>query len=156
MKSGDWDIARHWEIGNQKQLQDPTTEARRHGERERNLETWPDPRQVQVGLDMGNAPTRCHPERARVESCETSASRRTPVLPAFVNAASGSSPHTLEPILRRLKSVWSIIHAVADEIFDESAYDRFLRQTRTMRSKESYHQFMREQEASAARRPRCC
>jgi hypothetical protein len=42
------------------------------------------------------------------------------------------------------------------EIFDESAYARFLRQSRMSSSVESYAQFCREQAASKARRPRCC
>jgi hypothetical protein len=42
------------------------------------------------------------------------------------------------------------------EIFDESAYARFLRQRRVSSSPESYAEFCREQAASKARRPRCC
>jgi hypothetical protein len=42
------------------------------------------------------------------------------------------------------------------EIFDESAYARFLRQSRMSSSAESYAEFCREQAASKARRPRCC
>ena len=42
------------------------------------------------------------------------------------------------------------------EIFDESAYDRFLARTQTLRSVESYREFMRERETTAAKRPRCC
>ena len=56
----------------------------------------------------------------------------------------------------RFRSAWGIICAVFREIFDESAYDRFLSQAQTTRSKESYDQFLREQEATAAQRPRCC
>jgi hypothetical protein len=42
------------------------------------------------------------------------------------------------------------------EIFDESAYARFLRQRRMSSSAESYAEFCREQAAAKARRPRCC
>jgi hypothetical protein len=42
------------------------------------------------------------------------------------------------------------------EIFDESAYARFLRRGRMSSSAESYADFCREQAASKARRPRCC
>jgi hypothetical protein len=42
------------------------------------------------------------------------------------------------------------------EIFDESAYERFLMLTKAERSRESYQAFLREQECSVARRPRCC
>jgi len=42
------------------------------------------------------------------------------------------------------------------EIFDESAYARFLRQHRTSSSTESWAEFCREHSAAKARRPRCC
>jgi hypothetical protein len=42
------------------------------------------------------------------------------------------------------------------EIFDESAYARFLRQRRVSSSPESYAEFCREQAASKGLRPRCC
>jgi hypothetical protein len=42
------------------------------------------------------------------------------------------------------------------EIFDESAYMRFLRQHRRSSSPESYAEFCREYAAAKARRPRCC
>lgn len=133
----------------EKQLQNLTKETRRHGEKSGYLMTAGTP----VIVETANL---CHPERARVESCETSASRRPPILHEPGNAVSGSSPHTLEPILRRLKNVWSIIHAVADEIFDGSAYQRFLARTQSSHSAESYRAFMRERESAAAQKPRCC
>jgi hypothetical protein len=42
------------------------------------------------------------------------------------------------------------------EIFDESAYARFLRLHRVVSSSASYAEFCREQAAVKARRPRCC
>jgi hypothetical protein len=42
------------------------------------------------------------------------------------------------------------------EIFDESAYMRFLRQRQTSSSPESYAEFCRQRAAATARRPRCC
>jgi DNA-binding XRE family transcriptional regulator len=42
------------------------------------------------------------------------------------------------------------------EIFDESAYDRFLVRTGSNRSADSYREFSRERELSVARKPRCC
>ncbi len=48
------------------------------------------------------------------------------------------------------------VRAALREIFDESAYDRFLKQTLAVRSTESYRAFMREKEAAIARRPKCC
>ena len=46
--------------------------------------------------------------------------------------------------------------AALREIFDESAYDRFLLRTRTPRSVASYRDFMRERDAAMAKKPRCC
>ena len=54
------------------------------------------------------------------------------------------------------KALWSIMCAVLREIFDESAYDRFLAHTRSERSVSSYRAFMRERESTMARKPRCC
>jgi hypothetical protein len=42
------------------------------------------------------------------------------------------------------------------EIFDESAYDRFLHRSRVPSSRKAYAAFRQEYEASKARRPRCC
>jgi hypothetical protein len=42
------------------------------------------------------------------------------------------------------------------EIFDESAYARFLRQHKIPSSTKSYAEFAREQAAAKAHRPRCC
>jgi hypothetical protein len=46
--------------------------------------------------------------------------------------------------------------ACLHEIFDESAYVRFLRQHRMPSSRRAYTEFCREQSATKARRPRCC
>lgn len=42
------------------------------------------------------------------------------------------------------------------EIFDESAYRRFLERTGKISSSEAYCEFLRESEGARARRPRCC
>jgi hypothetical protein len=42
------------------------------------------------------------------------------------------------------------------EIFDESAYDRFLLRTNASRSIASYHEFTRERDASMVKKLRCC
>lgn len=42
------------------------------------------------------------------------------------------------------------------EIFDESAYSRFLALTKAERSRESYRAFLRDRESLMARKPRCC
>jgi hypothetical protein len=55
-----------------------------------------------------------------------------------------------------LQSAWNVLRAVFGEIFDESAYDRFLHRTKTPHSAESYRAFQREREHSIAQKPRCC
>lgn len=100
--------------------------------------------------------TLCHPERARVESRETSASRRTPVLPLPGIAASGSSPYILDRIRRSLQNGSNVLRAVFREIFDESAYERFLRRANARPSVASYRAFQRERENAIAQKPRCC
>ena len=57
---------------------------------------------------------------------------------------------------RWILSAVNIALAVLREIFDESAYERFLLRTHAVRSVASYREFMREREATIVRRPRCC
>ncbi len=59
-------------------------------------------------------------------------------------------------LIKLLRNVTLIATATLREIFDESAYDRFLARTQTLRSVESYREFMRERETTVAKRPRCC
>ena len=54
------------------------------------------------------------------------------------------------------KFVWKMLAATLCEIFDESAYQRFLERTSSPRSKKSYCDFMRERESMATTKPRCC
>jgi hypothetical protein len=49
-----------------------------------------------------------------------------------------------------------ILLSAIREIFDEAAYQRFLSRERLPVSAESYAQFLDEQAAATARRPRCC
>ncbi|HKN36078.1 MAG TPA: hypothetical protein VJX16_22790 [Terriglobales bacterium] len=51
---------------------------------------------------------------------------------------------------------YSLFLSAVREIFDESAYTRFLEQRRIAPSREAYAAFMREHEFTKARRPRCC
>jgi hypothetical protein len=46
--------------------------------------------------------------------------------------------------------------AMIREIFDESAYDRFLARVGASRSIHSYREFLREREEAMVRKPRCC
>jgi hypothetical protein len=49
-----------------------------------------------------------------------------------------------------------IVGAALREIFDESAYGRFLERRRLRTSPEAYAEFLLENEANRQRRPRCC
>jgi Selenoprotein, putative len=60
---------------------------------------------------------------------------------------------TVYALLRRAVE---ILKSTICEIFDESAYDRFLARTRSERSVSSYREFMRERENAMARKQRCC
>ena len=50
----------------------------------------------------------------------------------------------------------SVLVAALREIFDESAYARFLNRRQVASSRQAYAAFCRESEEGKARRPRCC
>jgi len=50
----------------------------------------------------------------------------------------------------------TIIRAMLREIFEESAYARFLERRGLASSRQAYAAFLRETEAARVRRPRCC
>lgn len=52
--------------------------------------------------------------------------------------------------------LWRIVIATLREIFDESAYERYLVRTHGVRSVESYREFLRDHEASKVAQARCC
>jgi len=56
----------------------------------------------------------------------------------------------------RLRTFFRMVLAVLREIFDESAYSRFLAQRGRVSSVTAYAEFLRETEQGRARRPRCC
>jgi hypothetical protein len=58
--------------------------------------------------------------------------------------------------MNRILKVAQILRAALREIFDEAAYERFLRRTSVISSKSAYADFCRERESSHARRPKCC
>jgi hypothetical protein len=57
---------------------------------------------------------------------------------------------------RAFGSAWKTIRDALREIFDESAYDRFLLRTNSSRSVGSYRDFTRERDAALLKKPRCC
>jgi hypothetical protein len=58
--------------------------------------------------------------------------------------------------MKFLRKSASLVWAALEEIFEESAYSRFLQRNQVASSREAYAAFLREQEFSKARRPRCC
>jgi hypothetical protein len=72
-------------------------------------------------------------------------------------------PITCDPPIPRSSSAPALfrtliqtLRATLREIFDESAYDRFLLRTHASRSVASYRTFTRERDAAMVKRPRCC
>lgn len=58
--------------------------------------------------------------------------------------------------MKRIKLILGLLLAALREIFEESAYTRFLARTRMVTSSEAYAAFRRESETIRARRFRCC
>jgi hypothetical protein len=58
--------------------------------------------------------------------------------------------------MKRIHKFAQIIMATLREIFDESAYARFLSRKGTHSSRQAYAEFLQENEAAKARRPKCC
>jgi hypothetical protein len=138
----------------------PTTEARRHGEKpgDREIGKSGDP---EIGrrsdncyeVKISHAACICHPERV---GANATASRRTPATPIPECAASGRSYETPEDFIRGFRNAIRTFRATLREVFDESAYDRFLLRTHASRSIASYREFTRERDAAMAKKPRCC
>ncbi len=59
-------------------------------------------------------------------------------------------------ILRAGKRTVAVLRSILHEIFDESAYARFLARHQVVSSPATYAAFQREHEAARLRRPRCC
>jgi hypothetical protein len=55
-----------------------------------------------------------------------------------------------------LLKMMQTMKAMLREIFDESAYDRFLLRTHASRSVASYRAFTQERDAAMVKTPRCC
>ena len=59
-------------------------------------------------------------------------------------------------MLRKVGDVWALLRAVLGEIFEESAYARFLERRGMESSRDAYAGFLREGEAARETRARCC
>lgn len=55
-----------------------------------------------------------------------------------------------------LRRAFGVLRSVLREIFDESAYARFLERNKVESSRAAYAGFLRENEVMRARRTRCC
>lgn len=84
-----------------------------------------------------------HPERS-----ESTAQRS-------IRGVEGSLPPS-RPLRTKLFRIGAIALAILREIFDESAYTRFLSRHRLPASCDSYAAFCRENGQARANRPRCC
>ena len=69
---------------------------------------------------------------------------------------SGSAGTPGDRAIGKTKAFFSTVLAALREIFDESAYDRFLLRSNGIRNLTSYRDFMQEREAAMAKKPRCC
>jgi hypothetical protein len=58
--------------------------------------------------------------------------------------------------MMRIPQIIAIFAAMMREVFDESAYQRFLERNHLASSVTAYAEFLREYEATKVRRPRCC
>ncbi len=59
-------------------------------------------------------------------------------------------------MLEAVMQAFALLTATLREIFDESAYQRFLEKRRLESSVNAYAAFQQENEQSKSRRPRCC
>lgn len=85
----------------------------------------------------------CHPERSGMPAKRASRVVEGPL-------------HSIRSLWERMIAARRLATATLREIFDESAYDRFLERQHLVSSAGAYASFCRDQEQSKARRPRCC
>ena len=76
---------------------------------------------------------------------------------------SGDRVIARDRVIGRVSSVFILfakgirmLRATLREIFDESAYDRFLLRTNAARTAASYRAFSQERDAAMLKKPRCC
>ncbi len=58
--------------------------------------------------------------------------------------------------MSRVRKATTILRAILREIFDESAYERFLTRRSLPSSREAYAVFLQESEQTRTTKPRCC
>jgi hypothetical protein len=76
--------------------------------------------------------------------------------PATFPAGTSASAVRDEHRSTRFRHVLQLLLATMREIFDESAYQRFLTRHQLNSSRASYAVFVEDQESRKARQPKCC
>ncbi len=71
-------------------------------------------------------------------------------------ARSTGAKRRLLEIARSMSAGFALLRATLREIFDEAAYERYLRRCGTSASSKSYADFTEHIRAHRERRPRCC
>jgi len=66
------------------------------------------------------------------------------------------APGAFQRVANHARDICQLLLTTLREIFDENAYERFLRRRQISRSVESYRAFLLEREEGTARKPRCC
>ena len=69
---------------------------------------------------------------------------------------SGDRVIARDRVIGKMRAFFSTVSGMLREIFDESAYDRFLLRTHASRSIASYRAFTRERDSAMLKKPRCC
>ena len=65
-------------------------------------------------------------------------------------------PHSIGTLWDQIVKAGKLAKAALHEIFDESAYERFLARHQLTSSASAYSRFCHDRERTLARRPRCC
>ena len=76
--------------------------------------------------------------------------------PAREGLKSDRKQAQISAIAAVIRRPFAIFAAALREIFEESAYDRFLARAQEKSSPAAYAKFLQETEAARARRPKCC
>jgi hypothetical protein len=89
-----------------------------------------------------------------VENGTAQRQKRTKTLAQRVSV--GKEGKTIRTAKGAALCLWQTLRATLREIFDETAYDRFLARAGAPRSIGTYREFLREREEAMVRKPRCC
>jgi hypothetical protein len=76
--------------------------------------------------------------------------------PAAKIVSSYSGAALARAAFKALARAFAVLVEMLQEIFDESAYQRFLNRNELHSSSQSYSMFRQENEEAKSRRPRCC